>query len=101
MKWVTILKAFTHKNSGYKKNDLCTIREKALTKSTTNPGRNSDNPGRNSDNTGDESVFPVHYFHQLNAFKSVVHSMKTELTELVGNTHITFAVKNEFRLAIC
>ena len=38
-------------------------------------------------------MFPVHYFHQLNAFKSVVHSMKTELTELVGNTRITFAVK--------
>ena len=74
------------KNSGYKENDLQTIREKALTKSTTNPVRNSDN-------TGDELVFPVHYFQQLNAFKAVVRSMKTELNELVGNTHITFAVK--------
>ena len=73
---------FSH--SGYKENDLRTIREKALTKSTTNPGRNSENLGRNSDNTGDELVFPVYYFHQLNAFKSVKHSMKTESETQIG-----------------
>ena len=76
------------KNSGYKEDELQTMKERALIKST-------DRQTQTPDDTKEELVFPLHYFDKLKDFKGVVNSLKTEFNELIGNTRIMFAVKKQ------
>ena len=75
-------------NSGYKQDELLTMKEKALAKF-------ADNRARITDDTKEELTFPLHYFNKLEEFKTVVNSLKTEFNELIGNTRIMFAVKKQ------
>ena len=71
-------------NSGYKANKLVQWKEKALTK-TTNPTTTS--------SEDDTLVFPVHYFEGISEFKSVLYGLKNEISELIGDTKVMFAMR--------
>ena len=49
---------------------------------------------RNTNNSEQDTlVFPVHYFEGVEDLKSVVHSMKDEISELIGDTRVMFAMR--------
>ena len=74
----------TFADSGYDVNQLIKLKQKALNKNSTNNIQDDDS---------DTLVFPVHYFNGIAEFKSVVHSLNNEISELIGNTKIMFAMR--------
>ena len=65
----------TFENSGYQTEKLVAMRDKAVRKDL------------NRDTNNQESlVFPLHYFAGVEEFKSVLYSVKEEISELIGNT---------------
>ena len=75
--------------SGYDPNVLETIKAKVITRNSVHGATNS------TDDTEEELVFPVHYFDKIKEFKSVVHSLKDEIKELIGDTKVMFAIKKQ------
>ena len=43
----------------------------------------------------DTLVFPVHYFEGIEYLKSVIYSMKDEISELIGDTRVMFAMRKK------
>jgi hypothetical protein len=70
--------------SGYDVKKLNEMKDKAI---------NSTPSTNNIPSETDTLVFPVHFFDGVSDFKSVVHSLKTEFQQLIGDTRIIFALK--------
>ena len=79
-------------NSGYSKEKLIKLRDKAINKS-----KEPLIDGKKSESL----VFPVHYFDGVNDLKSVVRSLDNELKELIGDVHIMFAMKKRGSIGNC
>ena len=60
------------------------MKDKAIAKANTT---RTDNEER------DTLVFPIHYLEQIKELKSLVHGLKQEITELIGDTRVMFAIK--------
>ena len=71
-------------NSGYNADEIENLKEKAIAKA---------NNVREDSEQEDTLVFPVHFFDKLKEFKSVVYGLKGEITELIGETRVMFAIK--------
>ena len=77
-------------NSGYFKQDLEELKQKAIEKTsmvTTNNIRN------NNEDDNKTLVFPIHYFEGVKAFKDLVHELREDFSQLIGNTKVMFAMK--------
>ena len=70
-------------NSGYKKEQLMELKQRATNTINTN----------NDEVERDTLVFPVHYFEGIDEFKKMVRSMDEEIQALIGDVHIMFATK--------
>ena len=70
--------------SGYNASKLVELKEKAINKASTINTRSAES---------DTLVFPVHFFDGVNEFKSLVKSLNTEISQLIGDTRILFALK--------
>ena len=73
----------TFRDSGYK-NNLLELKDRALNKVNNRNVLGSDR---------DTLVFPVHYFEGVKEFKSVLYDLKDEITELIGDTKVMFAMR--------
>ena len=70
--------------SGYTTTKLNVLKGKAIDKFASTTTETDE---------GDTLVFPVHFFEGVSNFKALVHSLKTEFQELIGDTRIIFALK--------
>jgi hypothetical protein len=70
--------------SGYSTSKLNVLKGKAIEKFASTTTETEE---------GDTLAFPVHFFEGVSKFKSLVHSLKTEFQELIGDTRIIFALK--------
>ena len=73
-------------NSGYKKEQLMELKQRATNTINTN----------NDEVERDTLVFPVHYFEGIDEFKKMVRSMDEEIQALIGDVQR----KNEARLEV-
>ena len=49
-----------------------------------------------SDNNEDDHktlVFPIHYFEGVKEFKDLIHGLREDFIQLIGNTKVMFAMK--------
>ena len=77
-------------NSGYIKQDLEELKQKAIDKTSMITTNNI------SDNNEDDNktlVFPIHYFEGVKEFKDLIHELREDFTQLIGNTKVMFAMK--------
>ena len=72
-------------NSGYNSEELEALKQKALLKASSNIDT--------SQVERETLVFPVHYFEGVSEFKSVVQSLGNEISHLIGDVKILFAMK--------
>ena len=72
-------------NSGYKKERLVELKQKATNRITDNT--------TNNDEDRETLVFPLHYFEGIDEFKKVLHSLDEEIQTLIGDVHIMMATK--------
>ena len=79
------LKDFEH--SGYSRQELNKWKEKAIEKH-----RSAEHPPTN-ETEEDTLIFPVHYFDGIADFKTMVYSLKNEITDLIGDNRVMFAMK--------
>ena len=70
--------------SGYNTSKLVELKEKAINNASTINTRSVES---------DTLVFPVHFFDGVNEFKLLVKSLNTEISQLIGETRILFALK--------
>ena len=76
----------THfENSGYEKERLNKLKEKAI--------NNANEPTEQSSGENETLVFPLHYFNEIREFKEVVRSLNSDLQSLVGDMRVMFAMK--------
>ena len=80
-----VLKDFEH--SGYSRQELNKWKEKAIEKH-----RSAEHPPTNAQEE-DTLIFPVHYFDGIADFKTMVYSLKNEITDLIGDNRVMFAMK--------
>ena len=71
-------------NSGYQKERLEELKQKALNKT---------NEVTNNKDECTSIVFPVHFFDGIQELKDVVHSLDDEIRMLIGDVRILFAMK--------
>ena len=64
-------------NSGYKKERLVELKQKATNRITDNT--------TNNDEDRETLVFPLHYFEGIDEFKKVLHSLNEEIQTLIGD----------------
>ena len=74
-------------NSGYNRQKLQELKEKAIGKTTTR------NPTESYNNNNNTLVFPVYYFDGIEQFKSMVWELQDDIKQLIGNTRIMFTLK--------
>ena len=77
------------KNSGYNQNELIKVKEKVTAHVPTTVATNEES------NT---LVFPVHFFDRLKDFKSLLTDLNEEISELIGDTKVMFAIKKHSSL---
>ena len=60
-----------------------------------NNNNNTDEEGNEADTNEETSVltFPLHHFEQLDEFKQILRDARDDLTTLIGNTKVIWAVK--------
>ena len=75
--------------SGYNKKELIKWKEKAIEKQ-----RSVDHSSIN-DQKENTLIFPVHYFDGITEFKNMVNSLKNEITDLIGENKVMFAMKKK------
>ena len=77
-------------NSGYSRRQLDELKQKAMEKTTTAAAMTN----INENNQNNESlVFPLYYFEGIKEFKSLIHDLKDDFRQLIGDTRVMFALK--------
>ena len=82
-------------NSGYNPRELQKLKQKAINKTsnTTTPITNPSNDEEENSDSYNTLVFPIYYFEGIQEFKSLVHNLKDDIQQLIGNTKVMFAIK--------
>ena len=77
-------------NSGYSRRQLDELKHKAMVKTTTAAAMtNTDEINQNNESL----VFPLYYFEGIQEFKSLIHDLKDDFRQLIGDTRVMFAMK--------